>query len=187
MRAHGGNGLAAAGAAAMLGGMAWFGAFSRWRIQVEGVARFAPVVPYVAEVLTPGTPAHGRLLARAAGETGRVELGGGCFALEQAGPTRARSAGRFESHRRYVDVQVVVAGVEGMEVADVARLRVDGAYDAERDLLFYADPGRASTLEVRAGELAVFFPEDGHMPSLRLPGAAEFVRKTVIKVPVVAA
>lgn len=170
----------------MLGRMAWFGAFSRWRIQVEGAAEFAPVVAYVAEVLTPGTEAHARLLARAAGETGRVELGGGCFALEQAGPTRARSAGGFESHRRHVDVQVVVTGVEGMEVAEVARLRVDRPYDAERDLIGYADPGRARTLEVRAGDVAVFYPEDGHRPSLRVPGEPEFVRKTVVKVPVLA-
>ena len=50
--------------------------------------------------------------------------------------------------------------------------------------LLYGDYAAASQLRFRAGEAAVFFPKDGHMPSLRAGATAQLVRKTVVKVPV---
>ena len=112
-----------------------------------------------------------------------MELAEGCFALEQPYEPRLRPDGFFESHRKFIDVQIIVEGEELMEVEDVSRLTVSQAYDAERDFIKYADTGVASLLHMRVGDMAVFYPADGHMPSLRWrqPG---LVRKTVVKVPV---
>jgi beta-galactosidase beta subunit len=104
---------------------------------------FASTFTYLDEMFRPGSPAALRLAAAAAGATVKIELTGGAFALEQVYLTKARPEGFFESHRQYIDVQVVVAG-----------------------------------------EAAIFFPVDGHMPGLRPGGVAGLVRKTVIKVPV---
>jgi biofilm protein TabA len=41
----------------------------------------------------------------------------------------------------------------------------------------------ASVLRMRAGDVAIFFPADGHMPSLHWRDGG-LVRKTVVKVPV---
>jgi biofilm protein TabA len=120
------------------------------------------------------------------GETQRVELAGGAFALEQVYRSKVRSDGFFESHRKYIDVQVVFEGEEGMELLDLSRSSVRQAYDAQRDLLIHEDaPG--SLLRVNAGDAAVFFPADVHMPGLCGVQGPALVRKTVIKVPVDAA
>lgn len=163
--------------------MAQFGPFATLRAQ-QTAPQFAAAFAYVEEALRPGSAAHARILAAVAGVTERVELAGGAFALEQTYQARARPDGFFESHRKYIDVQVIVTGEEAMEVEDIARLVPTMAYDAERDLLKYADTPRASRLVMRAGDVALFFPADGHMPSLRLGEAAQLVRKTVVKVPV---
>lgn len=163
--------------------MAIFGPFPTVHTQLVGDRRFAAAFAYVREALSPGSAAADRLAGLIAGQTERIELDGGAFALDQAYVPRARSEGFFESHRKYIDVQVIVAGEELMEVQDVSRLVVSEPYQPERDLLKYADSADTSVLTMRTGDVAVFFPEDGHMPSLRWRNAS-VVRKTVVKVPV---
>src|SRR3954468_6440810 len=99
--------------------MAIFGPFSSVRIQVAADARFQAACAYVAELLTAGSAAGQRLERMATGVTERIDLGGANFALEQVYVPRLRAEGFFESHRKYIDVQVVVAGEELMEVQDI--------------------------------------------------------------------
>lgn len=163
--------------------MAQFGPFASLRAR-QSSEKFAAAFAYVAEALRPGSPVQARILAIAPGTSGRVELAGGAFAMEQVYQAKPRPEGFFESHRQYIDVQAIVAGEEAMEVEDIARLTATMDYSEERDLLKYADTPHASRLAMRAGDVALFFPADGHMPSLQLHGRAQLVHKTVVKVPV---
>lgn len=178
-----GEDLPASGGRNLLVGMAIFGPWAAVNNQLARDPRFATALAYVAEAVRAGSPVHARIARITAGQTERVELSGGSFALEQVYEPRLRPDGFFESHRTYADVQVIVEGEELMEVEDVSRLVVNQPYLPERDLIKYADTPVASVLRMRAGDIAVFFPEDGHMPSLRWR-AAGLVRKTVVKVPV---
>lgn len=162
--------------------MAIFGPFHQVKKQVTD-PRFAAALAYVEEALRAGSEVHARIGHVALGATGRVELAGGSFALEQAYAPKARPDGFFESHRKYIDVQVIVAGEELMEVEDISRLAVSQPYDPERDFIKYADTAVASVLRMGTGDVAIFYPEDGHMPSLHWRGTG-LVRKTVVKVPV---
>jgi YhcH/YjgK/YiaL family protein len=166
--------------------MALFGSVSTLRAQARGWDWSAAVFAYLDDLLRPGSEAHRRLQALAVGKSERIELPGGLFAIEQVYETKARADGFFESHRKYIDVQVVVAGEELMAVTDIARLPVKQGYDGERDVIIYGDYPAASSLRVVAGEAAIFFPVDGHMPSQRIGPVGQVVRKTVIKVPVTA-
>jgi YhcH/YjgK/YiaL family protein len=163
--------------------MAIFGPFSSIQGQVAADPRFRAACQYVAEALQAHSVAAQRIAGLAAGVTERTDLAGGSFALDQVYVPRLRPDGFFESHRKYIDVQVIVAGEELMEVQDISRLVVSEPYSAERDFIKYADSADTSVLRMRAGDVAVFFPEDGHMPSLRWR-TADLVRKTVVKVPV---
>lgn len=163
--------------------MAVFGSFSTVRRQLRPDPRFFAAFAYVEEMLRTGSAAAQRIGGIAPGVTERVDLAGGAFALEQVYLPKARFEGFFESHRRYIDVQVIVAGEELMEVEEIERLVMAEPYNPERDLIKYADPATAAVLRMRKGDAAVFFPEDGHMPSLHWRGSG-LVRKTVVKVPV---
>lgn len=164
--------------------MAIFGSLSTVRAQCRGLSYFDPAFAYLEEVARAGTPARRRLEAIAAGESGRVELANGLFAIEQVYRSKPRPEGFFESHRKYIDIQVVLAGEEFMEVAEIGHLPVKTPYDADRDVIIYADYRGASVLRFQAGEAGVYFPVDGHMPGLMGAGGAQLVRKTVVKVPV---
>jgi biofilm protein TabA len=162
--------------------MAVFGSLSAVRAQLALDSRFKAAMDYVAEALQADSAVRRRLNAVAVGVTERIPLAGGSFALEQAYLSKPRAEAFLESHLKYIDVQVVVAGEEIQEVVDVARLAIDAPYNPERDLIKYHDFGDTSLLSAREGLVAVFFPADGHIS--RAAGPTMLVRKTVVKVPV---
>jgi YhcH/YjgK/YiaL family protein len=163
--------------------MAFTGSFQEVRTNAGKDPRFVAAFAYVADMLAAGSTARARIGGIAVGVTERIELTGGSFALEQVYQPKQRPEGFFESHRNYIDVQVIVEGEELMELIDVGRLAVSQPYNPERDFTKYADVAGAKVLQMRAGDVAIFFPNDGHMPSLHWRGTG-LVRKTVVKVPV---
>ena len=162
--------------------MAIFGSFETVRGQTANQPGLQKALDYVAKLLRPDSAERARLFALPAGETVRVDLGDGMFAIDAAYLSKARADVFFETHRKYIDVQAVLAGEESMEIADRSRLTLDVPYDAERDLIKYQDYADTSVLRAREGEIMVFFPVDGHMShAVALP---MLVRKSVVKVSV---
>lgn len=164
--------------------MALYGSFESVRAQVLRTDGFAKAFGYVEELLREGSPTQQRVRAIASGERNKFDLGGGMFAIEEAYESRLRADGFFESHRKFIDVQTVFEGEELMEVADISQMKARQPYNAERDLIVYEDNTSAALLRVHAGQVAIFFPTDVHMPTLRIRAAPVAVRKCVVKIPV---
>ena len=164
--------------------MGLFGSLATLRAQAPRTDGFTTAFAYVEEMLRDGSPANARLRGIAAGDAQKTELGSGVFVVEQAYETKVRADGFFESHRKYIDVQVVLDGEELMEVADSTRMNVRQPYNPDRDLVVYEDSTEASLLRMYPGQGAIFFPDDVHMPSLRIRSVPVFVRKAVVKIPV---
>jgi len=117
---------------------------------------------------------------------GRVEIDGErVFALVQSCQTVAADDPiHFEAHRKYIDVQYVVAGEEVIGWASTGRLSVTADYDEAKEAWFGALAADDTTfVRLAAGELAVLYPTDGHAPRLAA-GAPAAVKKIVIKVAV---
>jgi YhcH/YjgK/YiaL family protein len=164
--------------------MALFGSLSTVRAQLIRRSVFDLSFAYLDEALRPGTTAHQRVLGVGLGETSRIELGEGAFALEQSYNSKSRAQGRFESHLQYIDIQVLLAGEEFIEVAEISTLQLSENLTPTKDLIFYHDTRATSPLRLSGlGATAVFFPPDGHMGGLAITAPA-LVRKIVIKVPV---
>jgi len=110
---------------------------------------------------------------------GRVEITATVYAVIARSPARQRSEARLEAHRKYIDIQYVIAGVEEMGWKPRSGCqRQHGDYDAEKDIEFFRDlPDTYIT--VRPGQFVIFFPDDAHSP---LIGSGE-IHKVVIKVP----
>jgi YhcH/YjgK/YiaL family protein len=114
---------------------------------------------------------------------GRVELDGDrLFVSIDEYKTRPESDCRFEAHRNYIDIQVMLCGAEFADVTPLSHCRETVPYDAQKDCAFYAavEDGGAR-LHLRPGLFAVFFPEDVHRPQVAISGPAP-VRKAVIKI-----
>ncbi len=164
--------------------MAIFGSLETVREQTATQPALQKALEYGAQLMRPDAPERSRLLALPSGGSVRVDLGQGMFAIDAAYLSKSRPEVFFETHRKYIDVQIIIEGAELMEVENVHRLVVSQPYHEERDFTKYADSATASQLVLRAGDAAVFFPSDGHMPSLQFDSRPVLVRKSVVKVPV---
>jgi len=87
-------------------------------------------------------------------------------------------AAKMESHVKYIDIQVVISGVETMGWAAIEHCTdAIEPYDKEKDLQFFTNKP-TTLLTVYPGEFAIFFPEDGHAPGI---GKGP-IKKAVVKV-----
>lgn len=134
--------------------------------------------------LHPAFPAAFAFLARPDLSTlpdGRLDLDGArLYALVQTYATQPVAGGCLECHRRYLDIQFLLSGEEAIGYAPLeAAGRVVTAYDADRDIAFL--DGAASLITLRAGDFAVLYPHDAHLPGRCIQQPA-VVRKVVVKV-----
>jgi YhcH/YjgK/YiaL family protein len=99
------------------------------------------------------------------------------------GTTRPAAEGKLEGHRKYIDVQYVLEGVEriGCRLLDGDCLVVRDM--PEQDAALYADCPGEFFVTVSAGQYAVFFPWDLHRPGC-WPGEPAPVKKAVLKISV---
>lgn len=104
------------------------------------------------------------------------------FALVQEYTTKGHAACRFETHRKYIDIQMMIAGEEIIESTPSQDLKTAEPYVP--DIEFYSTPAdqRANTLAMIPECFAIFFPEDAHRPGMRIGDEPRNVRKLVIKV-----
>jgi YhcH/YjgK/YiaL family protein len=102
------------------------------------------------------------------------------YAMLASYNTEPESERRFEAHRKYFDVQYILAGREVIYWSPTDELTPAGEYSKERDIVFLSGNARAR-LQLTTGSFAVFYPEDAHKPNCAWDGP-EPVRKVVIKV-----
>lgn len=108
------------------------------------------------------------------------DLGSGLRALLQEYRTRPRAEGRWEAHRAFWDLQLVLSGEELLGWAPLEDLRAIGPFDETGDVVFLEGAGEFPAL--RAGRFALLAPTDAHMPGIA-SGAPSTVRKVVFKIP----
>lgn len=105
------------------------------------------------------------------------------FALAQAYETKAEEDARYEAHRKYLDIQMLVEGEEYILAAPTASLEVTVPYSEEKECLLLADPAtKPQRIVLVPGVLAILYPEDAHKPSLRTGNGPSPARKVVMKV-----
>jgi len=101
------------------------------------------------------------------------------FATITADPSKDFDKTQWESHRKYIDLQCIIAGDERMGKYPFTQLTVTKPYDETRDVANYSGDGKV--YDVPAGTFMIFFPSDAHRPNIT-PGGNKVVKKIVIKV-----
>ena len=115
---------------------------------------------------------------------GRIEVDGDrVYVLVQSYDTVPAAAdSKFEAHRRYIDIQYIAEGREGIGYARLSDMTVTKEYNPDKDVVNgTVTPDACTVVKLEPGMAGIFFPEDAHAPKLALgtPGA---VKKIVVKV-----
>lgn len=114
---------------------------------------------------------------------GAVQLGQGVVAHIQHYNTSSPQTLKFETHKKFFDVQYMVSGVEMFGLVNSAYLEPDSEYHLGNDITFYKEPSYSGSLLMNEGDFIIVGPEEAHKPRC-LAGSSQAVIKVVVKVPV---
>lgn len=112
------------------------------------------------------------------------------FIIHDKYQTQNASDKLWESHRKYLDIQLIISGTESMWVASINQFLglIAKDYSDERDIIFYnhnlesINEDYLAKLEMSTQSFSVFFPQDAHLPGISPDGKAGEVEKIVFKV-----
>jgi YhcH/YjgK/YiaL family protein len=114
---------------------------------------------------------------------GRHELGDdGMYANVEMYVTQPEEGRQAEAHRRYIDVQFVLRGRERIGYAPLSTMNEAGSFDTRSDIGFYEGICKC-WLPLYAGDFAVIYPHEAHLPGTAIGESCEVV-KAVVKIPV---
>ena len=107
-------------------------------------------------------------------------LGEDIFAIVQRVAGRTRDVAQLECHRKYIDIQLVLEGVDEMGWKPLANCHQPVSnYSADADIQFFHDAPNA-WIATPEDSFCIFFPEDAHAPLI----AQQHIHKIVFKVAV---
>lgn len=116
-------------------------------------------------------------------ELGRYDLDSdNLFALVQTYKGKEHSEGKWETHKKYIDLQYVQSGCEIIKCVDVDKLTLVDKYDESMDLAFYENHKEDSISTLTNGMFGIYLPGDAHMPGLKVN--EEQIKKIVFKIKV---
>lgn len=92
----------------------------------------------------------------------RVDVNDNFYYSVQSYDTRSTEECKLESHRKYIDIQVMISGEESMDIADISRLTLKEEYNEEKDVMFWNIPTRMSKTTLLSGDCIVLYPETAH-------------------------
>lgn len=99
------------------------------------------------------------------------------FVLAQNGPGRKREGAQLEAHKRYADIQLVLAGVDEMGWKATSNCEQPaGGFDEENDVQFFDDEPDA-WITTRAGHFVIYMPGDAHLPTISTGNIHKIVAK----------
>ena len=91
---------------------------------------------------------------------------------------RSQDAAVLETHVEMIDIQIPLSGEETFGYTPLDDLP-DFEYNAEKDITKYGDTKAQTYVTLKPGQMAIFFPQDGHAPCI---SAAPEIRKAIFKI-----
>ena len=160
--------------------MAIFGTIDTVKEQINS-SKFDKAFLYIQKLQNKNSAEYKSLLNIKLDNCNKIELDEHCFVLEQAYISKNKEDCFFESHKKYIDIQYVFEGEEIMEVENLSNLQVTTPYKEDLDYAKYSQSKDSSILKIRKNELAIFFPQDAHMPCIKLDEKKKVI-KAVFKI-----
>lgn len=137
-------------------------------------AKLKNAIEYVRDNVNSNTP------------IGRYEIDGDAvFFMVSENSSRFIQDAQPEYHKRYIDIQIVLNGAEGMAVStlpphtEVTDNRIEAG-----DIAFVKTPQEETMFSLHAKDFVIFYPNEVHKPLCAVDNQLAKIRKVVVKVDV---
>ena len=114
---------------------------------------------------------------------GKYELEDGAYVSVQEYTTKARSEAKYEAHKKFIDIQLILSGKELIAVTPIEKMEIKDEYNEAKDVMFFQHNDECTDYVLEAGDFLILYPQDVHMPGVCV-NERSLVRKIVVKVPV---
>lgn len=115
-------------------------------------------------------------------ENGKYEiLGEDVFINIQEYTSKPETDGKWEAHRKYIDIQVLIKGSEKIGVGEIQDFTTTEAYDEGKDVEFLTTNSSQQFITMRENDYIILYPYDVHMPQISIDKPTA-VKKAVVKV-----
>ena len=115
-------------------------------------------------------------------ELGTHEINNRVKAIVEKYETLNNNSFEFESHKRVIDIQCPIIGLERVFWSPVTDMKVKKSYDNIKDITIYSDPISPSRyVDIGNRVFAIMFENDGHSPK-HCVKYSELIKKITIKV-----
>lgn len=111
---------------------------------------------------------------------GKYEIDGmDVYALVTTAPPKSADSTPWEAHKNYDDIHYVISGKEKIGIAPLASAKAAGAYNADRDLTYYAAKGNYHLAD--PGIFIIITAKEVHQPGIKAD-RDDIIKKLCIKV-----
>ena len=114
---------------------------------------------------------------------GKILLTNGIYVNIDTYNTKVLEECLFESHKKYIDIQIILEGQEIIIENSILDLKNICPYSEEKDIIFYENNKKGKKHILNKGDFVIFYPSQAHMPCVCIENS-EKVRKAVVKIPV---
>ena len=114
---------------------------------------------------------------------GKYNLVNGAYVSVQEYTTKARSEAKYEAHKKFIDIQMILSGKELIAVSPIEKMTISDEYNEEKDFMLFHHNDECTDYVLEAGDFLILYPQDVHMPGVCVNEKSP-VRKIVVKVPV---
>lgn len=116
-------------------------------------------------------------------ELGRYSFADNNFANVESYETKFIDDAKFEAHKNYIDIQLLLSGKERIYVRSLEGLDVDIEYNPDKDIMFYKNSVKLSDfVTLDTTNFVMLYPHEAHAPQVAVDEITENVKKVVVKV-----
>ena len=113
-------------------------------------------------------------------ENGSYDIEGAeIYATVSRYKTKQVDEGKWEAHKKYIDIQYVASGTELIGYSFLKNMKTKTEYNPEKDVEFFEGYGQMAKVEKNT--FVILFPSDAHMPGIAV-NDNENVVKVVVKI-----
>ena len=141
--------------------------------KLTNLKNYKEIPPEVMNILTSG-----------ALNTGRYDISKNVYINVEEYTTKHIEDAKFESHEKYIDVQIILSGIEDIYYTNVNNnLTVSEPYSNDKDIAFYSNKvEKYDKVTLDGTNFVILYPQDAHAPQVAFNNIAQNVKKAVIKI-----
>ena len=110
-------------------------------------------------------------------------LGQDVFINIQDYTSKPEIQGKWEAHRKYIDIQFMIKGTEKIGVGEIQDYETTEAYSEENDVEFLKTDKPSQFITMNENDYIILYPYDVHMPQITVDEPS-YVKKAVLKISV---